>query len=322
MKVGIVGAGLIVPQFLDAAALVEQMEVYGLYARREEVRKEMCEKYNIPVSYDSYEKMLEDPQIDVVYVAIPNILHYTFTKQALEAGKHVILEKPFTVTYAEALELAEFARKNKRYLFEAITTRYNPNYLKMKELLPTLGTIKIVEFNFSQYSSRYDAFQKGIIAPVFDPEQAGGALLDINDYNIHAVAGLFGKPKAVRYLPNMERGVDTSGVLLMQYDSFVAICTGAKDCGAPAVANIQGIKGCMFSDSVASKFHEFSHQLNKCEPEHYALEETSHRLYYELQAFADYYEAKNEEAFEEALQHSLLVMEIMDMARDPKNQGL
>ena len=96
---------MIVPTFLDAAALVEEMEVYAIFARREEVRKEFCEKYQIPVGYDSYEKMLADPKVDVIYVALPNNLHASFAKEALEAGKHVILEKPFTVTYAEAKEM-------------------------------------------------------------------------------------------------------------------------------------------------------------------------------------------------------------------------
>ena len=197
---------MIVPTFLDAAALVEEMEVYAIFARREEVRKEFCEKYQIPVGYDSYEKMLADPKVDVIYVALPNNLHASFAKEALEAGKHVILEKPFTVTYAEAKEIAEIARKRRLYLFEAVTNQYNPNYDKMKELLPRLGDIKLVAVNFSQYSSRYDNFKKGIVSPSFDPKNAGGALMDLNVYNIHFVAGLFGKPGKVRYCPNMERG--------------------------------------------------------------------------------------------------------------------
>ena len=95
MRVGIAGAGMIVPTFLDAAALVDEMEIYAVFARREEVRKEFCERYRIPVGYDSYDKLLADSKVDVVYVALPNNLHFSFTKEALKAGKHVILEKPF-----------------------------------------------------------------------------------------------------------------------------------------------------------------------------------------------------------------------------------
>lgn len=322
MRVGIAGAGMIVPTFLDAAALVEQMEIYAVFARREEVRKEFCEKYQIPVGYDSYEKLLGDPKVDVVYVALPNNLHFSFAKEALKAGKHVILEKPFTVTYEEAKEIADLAREKKRYLFEAITTQYNPNYDKMKELLPRLGEIKLVALNFSQYSSRYDNFKKGIVSPSFDPKNAGGALMDLNIYNIHFVAGLFGKPLKVRYCPNMERGVDTSGILVMEYPDFQAVCIAAKDCGAPLSVSVQGNRGFFHSDYASSILAGFSFQENKCEPENYHLADNPERLFYELLTFAKYYEAEDWEAFDKRLDHSLMVMEILDAARKPENQGL
>ena len=322
MRVGIAGAGMIVPTFLDAAALVKEMEIYAIFARKEEVRKEFCGKYQIPVGYDSYEKLLSDSRVDVIYVALPNNLHFSFAKEALLAGKHVILEKPFTVTYEEAKEIAAIAREKKLYLFEAITTQYNPNYHKMKELLPRLGDIKLVALNFSQYSSRYDNFKKGIISPSFDPNNAGGALMDLNIYNIHFVAGLFGKPLKVRYCSNMERDVDTSGILVMEYPDFQAVCIAAKDCGAPLSVSVQGNKGFFHSDYASSILAEFSFQENKCEPEHYHLADSPQRLFYELQTFAEYYEDKDWEAFDKRLSHSLMVMEILDQARDSENQGL
>lgn len=98
----------------------------ALYVRKEEKRRELCEKYQVPVAYDSYEKLLADASIDVLYLPVPNHLHYSFAKQALDAGKHVILEKPFTVTYAEAKELADLARAKGLILFEAITTSIIP----------------------------------------------------------------------------------------------------------------------------------------------------------------------------------------------------
>ena len=87
MQIGIVGAGMTVPWFLEAAKLIPEMEVRALFARKEEKRKEICEKYQVPVAYDSYEKLLADQSIDVLYLPVPNHLHYSFTKQALEAGK-------------------------------------------------------------------------------------------------------------------------------------------------------------------------------------------------------------------------------------------
>ena len=315
MQIGIVGAGMTVPWFLEAAKLIPEMEVRALFARKEEKRKEICEKYQVPVAYDSYEKLLADQSIDVLYLPVPNHLHYSFTKQALEAGKHVILEKPFTVTYEEAKKLAELARAKGLVLFEAITNQYNANYEKVRELLPGLGDVKIVQLNFSQYSSRYEAFKQGNIAPVFDAAKAGGALMDLNVYNIHFVVGLFGEPKAIHYYPNMEKGVDTSGILVMEYPTFQCVCVAAKDCGAPLSMNIEGDKGCMFSHSNSGRFEEFSYQENKQEPIHYELARRDSIFAEELTAFTEYYVNKNQAELDRRLEHSLRVMKVLDAAR-------
>ncbi len=319
MRIGIVGAGMTVPWFLEAAKLIPEMDVRALYVRKEEKRKELCEKYQVPVAYDSYEKLLADKEIDVLYLPVPNDLHYSFTKQALEAGKHVILEKPFTVTYAQAKELADLAREKNLILFEAITNQYNPNYDKVRELLPGVGDVKIVQLNYSQYSSRYEAFKQGNIVPVFDAKKAGGALMDLNVYNIHFVVGLFGEPKAVQYYPNMEKGVDTSGILVLEYPTFQCVCIAAKDCGAPLSVNIEGDKGCMFSHSNSGRFEEFSYQENKQEPVHYELARRDSVFVEELQAFTDYYIHNNRAELDKRLEHSLMVMKILDEARESRH---
>lgn len=315
MKVGVAGAGMVVTDFLEAAALEERMEIYGLYARREEMRQEFCEKFGIPNAYDSYEKMLADENIEVVYVALPNTLHFQFAKQALEAGKHVILEKPFTITYEEAYSLAKLARLKNCYLFEAITTIHNPNYAKMKELVSELGDIKLLLLNFSQYSSRYDRFKQGIIFPSFDQEKAGGTLTDLHIYNMHFIMGLFGEPTEVTYHPNMERGVDTSGILMMSYPDFQAVSVAAKDCGAPFCISVQGNKGYLHSTYPTNTLTGFIYKENKGEPQEYRLADCPKRLYYELAAFADHYEAKDDAFFDKYLDHSVSVIKILEKIR-------
>ena len=146
--------------------------------------------------------------------------------------------------------------------------------------------------------------------------------MDLNIYNIHFVAGLFGKPLKVRYCSNMERDVDTSGILVMEYPDFQAVCIAAKDCGAPLSVSIQGNKGFFHSDYASSILAEFTFQENKCEPERYHLADNPERLFYELETFAKYYEEKDWDAFDKRLDHSLMVMEIVDQARRMENQGL
>ena len=97
--------------------------------------------------------------------------------------------------------------------------------------------------NFCQYSSGYDAFCAGETPPVFDPACAGGALMDLGVYNVSYIVGLFGEPNQVHYTANVERGIDTSGILLLEYPDFICQCTGAKDCAAPGSVQLIGDAG-------------------------------------------------------------------------------
>ena len=133
---------------------------------------------------------------------------------------------------SETEELAALAQRKRLFLVEAMTTQYQPNYAKLRELLPRVGTVRMVQCSFSQYSSRYDAFCAGQTPPVFDPLCAGGALMDLGVYNISYIVGLFGEPNKAVYAANMERNIDTSGVLMMDYSGFKAVSIAAKDCAA------------------------------------------------------------------------------------------
>jgi predicted dehydrogenase len=165
MKIGIVGSGSIVPDFLNACTLIPQIEVTSILGTERSVNRmeSLATQYGIDSIYTQYEDFLKSDRVEVVYIALPNHLHFTFAKEALLSGKHVIVEKPFTTSYKEAQELYVLATQRQLFLFEAISNQYFPNYHKVKELLPQLGTLKIVQLNYSQYSRRYDSFKAGNI---------------------------------------------------------------------------------------------------------------------------------------------------------------
>ena len=271
INVGIVGSGFIVPVFIDAVKLVKGYHIRAIAGRNEKAINELKEKYNIDYCTTDVDEMMKDPKVDAIYVALPNGLHYETAKKALEYDKHVILEKPFTPTYAEAKELIDLAKKKKKIIFDAVTLLYKPNYFKVKELLPDVGNIKMVDLNFSQYSSRYDRLMKGIILPAFDYKMAGGALMDLGIYNINFVVGIFGSPKKVQYFPNMYKKVDTSGVLVMDYGNFKVNAICAKDCKAPANVCIQGDKGYIKSDEASSILNNVTFTDNTGKSKKYAL---------------------------------------------------
>ena len=243
MKVGIVGNGMIVPIAIEAM-LRAAIEVTSLWCRNGSKGKPIIEKYHIQNQYTDYQVFLGDDSFDTVYIGLTNTLHYQYAKDAILAGKHVIVEKPFTVSVTEAKELQALALKYGCMLFEAILSRYSQNYEHLREELPKIGNIKLIQANFSKYSSRYDKFRKGIMTPTFDKACGGGALMDLNVYNIHFVVGLFGMPKKVQYYSNLaENGVDTSGILIMEYPNFQAVCTAAKDSSSDPFVIIQGEEG-------------------------------------------------------------------------------
>ena len=129
------------------------------------------------------------------YIGLINSAHYPYAKQALLAGKNVILEKPFTGFYEETKDLEKIANDKKLFIFEAITVLHNEVFYEMKKNLNKLGNIRMALCNYSQYSSRYNAYLEGDITHSFDPAYYGGSLYDINVYNIHYCVGLFGEPK-------------------------------------------------------------------------------------------------------------------------------
>ena len=314
MKVGILGCGTIVPGFLEAGQSIYEFQAISGLENDIPNMKKLAEAYGIKNIYTNADDLLAD-DIDIVYCALPNSLHYAYGLKAIEAGKNVIMEKPFASNINQAKELIEKAKEKGIYIFEAITNQYLPNYQKVKELLPELGDIKIVQLNYSQYSRRYDAFKQGVILPVFDINKAGGALMDLNVYNIHFVTGLFGKPTDVQYFANIERGVDTSGILTLSYPTFKCVLVAAKDCKAPVEVNIQGDKGFIHSDVPANVFSAFRKESNEGEKKEFALNSFADRMYYELKTFADWLEAKDTSSFDKMNEHTLVVMDIIDQAR-------
>lgn len=244
MNIGILGTGSIARTMAAEFAKVPAFRCEAVCSRQQATGEALAQQFGIPKVYTDYDAMLADPDIELVYIATPNSLHYAQTKAALLAGKNVLCEKPFVPTVAEADELIALAKEKHLFLFEAITTAHHPNYALVKQYLDDIGSLRIVSCTFCQYSSRYDAFMNGQTPPVFDPAYCGGALMDLNIYNIYFVVGLFGDPKAVHYYPNRHaNGIDTSGILILEYPDFVCQCTAAKDGSAHNSAQIIGTEG-------------------------------------------------------------------------------
>ena len=316
MKLGIIGSGMIVQEFLPSLIKLEGLEIVGIQGTKASLDKveEICSKYEIPKFTDDFEELCKF-EIDTVYIAVPNFLHFEFCKKALEKGLNVIVEKPITTNYREAKELAKLAKEKKLFLFEAITTLYMENYKKIKEWIVEIGDVKLVQSQYSQYSSRYNAFKNGEILPVFDPQKAGGALMDLGLYNLHYVLGLFGKPKDVKYYANIEKNIDTSGVLMMQYENFNAMCVCAKDSEGERIGIIQGSEGKIVSGDAPGLVGKVTLKLYNGRTESFDDGFSKDRVVPEFTAFIQAINENNLEFCYKQLEKTLLVSEIQTKAR-------
>ncbi|MBQ7180543.1 MAG: Gfo/Idh/MocA family oxidoreductase [Bacteroidaceae bacterium] len=291
MKISIAGTGKIVEEVLQMLQREFQgeIEVTGIFARDQSVEHaiDLCMAY-APGGfvYTDYERMLQEAEADFVYIANANHVHYDYARRALMAGRSVIVEKPLTLTRAETEALYDLAIERTLYCLPAFSLLYMPLFEELVKVLPQIGTVRLVECNYSQYSSRYDRYLQGIMTPAFDPSQGGGALMDINIYNLCFTVALFGPPRTVQYQRNLGyNGVDTSGTLLLQYPGFVASLSGAKDCDGPSHGIIQGERGYIRVDGPVSTMRQFTLCLRGQDSQVFRASEGPHRLSYEFRAF-------------------------------------
>lgn len=321
MKLGIIGSGMIVQDLLSFVDTIEEIKLIAILGRKKSQKKieALTNKYQIKKTYYNYDDLLNDEEIDTVYVALPNHLHYEYTKEALLHNKHVICEKPFTSNIDELDELIALSKERKCLLFEAITNQYLPTYKNIKDRLNELGKISLISCNYSQYSSRYNAFKKGEILPVFDINMSGGALMDLNVYNLHFVIGLFGKPENVEYFANIERGIDTSGIIILEYPTFKAVCIGAKDCAAPISSTIQGDLGCIKIEGPTSVLSDVKIIKNDKINENIEVNSNNHRMYDEFKNISKYIDNRDFNTCDLMLEHSKIVMDVLTKARKSAN---
>lgn len=320
IRLGTIGSGVIVHSVLDGVEATEGIRCVAVYSRTEEKGRALAEAYGVGKVYTDMEAFLQDEEINFVYIATPNLLHYEQAKRALQAGKNVICEKPFCTKVAHARELVEIAKEKGLFLVDAVPTAFLPNLEVLKRELHKIGRIKLVMSNYSQYSSRYDLVLKGEVPNIFNPQYAGGCLMDINFYNLYLNVALFGKPQKAVYYPNIYEGLaDTSGILMMQYDGFVSESAGAKDTWGVNFVQIEGEQGYIYIKDGSNGLAEIR-VVTKTSEETFNEQENPDRWFYEVQNLTKLVLADDYEAIYQRLDVMLDVMEVLENSR--KNAGI
>lgn len=315
LRLGTIGTGVIVETLLDQVVKTGGVCLAAVYSRSEEKAAALAQRYGAGEVYTDLDAFFREGDFNCVYIASPNSLHYPQAKQALLAGKHVWCEKPFCTTAAQARELFSLAEERGLMLAEAVPTAYYPNLAILRQQLPKIGRLRLVQGNYSQYSSRYDALREGRPLPnVFNPDFGGGCLVDINFYNVYLNVALFGKPERVQYYPNLHSGgVDTSGILILQYPDFVSQATGAKDCWNDNSFDLQGEDG--FIHIPGSNGLAQIRVVTRTSDETFNIQPDPARLSYEVQALTRIFLTEDHTALARLKETTLSVMEVLEQAR-------
>ncbi len=318
-KVALCGTGVISDWFVQSARQVDGLQVVAVHSRQLETAKAFADKNNIEKTTTDYEGMLKDPDIDMIYIGLPNSLHYEVALKALKAKKHVIIEKPFASNMNEFIHLIQTAMENNVKLFEMNRVLQLPNYQVIKDHLKDIAPIRVITWNYSQYSRKYNDLLAGSIRNVFSPEFSGGALVDLGVYGVHFVTGLFGAPQDITYvatqLPNT---IDTSGNLILKYNGYFASLVQSKNSKADNRITIQGEKGTLMISGTPWILDQV--ELDTDHKELINVKQPLNPMAYNLIEFLRILNENDETAYRAQLDHIQAVQMILDEAR--KSAGI
>ena len=244
MRVGVVGTNFVSDTFMEGAKQVKEVSVTCVTSGHIENAEKFAEKYNIETVVSSLDEMLEKKLVDVVYLAVPNAMHYEMTKKCIEAHTAVLTEKPFVVTSKQTKDLFALAEKNHVYVHDGIMPLYSKGLEVIKENIKRVGKIHNVVFDFSKYSSRYDAYLDGKNPTTFRKELCNGAMMDLGVYCVSDVVSLFGKPNKIEaFAELLDTGADISSNAIFSYDDFSAVIMNSKASDSIYPCVISGEKG-------------------------------------------------------------------------------
>ncbi len=215
IKFGIIGLGKISSRFAKVLNTVEGVELAAVASSDLERTKKFAKEFKAHKALASYEEVITDPEVDVVYIGLTHNFHYDYTKKCLEAQKPVLCEKPLVITQKQAVELVSLAKKNNTFLMEAMWTRCMPAYLKAQEWIKfgRIGQVKLITANFS-FHVPYDPYNR-----IYSKETQGGSLYDVGIYPIDFALGIIGEPPlsvtgSAQFAPN---GVDEAAAFSMKF---------------------------------------------------------------------------------------------------------
>lgn len=246
-RVGIIGAGRIAAIMADTLSKMTKAQPYAIASRSLQKAQAFAYEHGVEMAYGSYADMLADGKVDLVYIATPHNMHLEHAKMCIDAGKPVLVEKPFCVNELQAKELLDYAKNKKVFITEAIWVRYMPMYQMILDVIKSgvIGTPQLLTANLGYEMSHKERLIK--------PELAGGALLDVGIYPLNFAYMVFGDEieEIKGECTKTKKGVDANDSITIKYkDGRMALLNASMVAVSDRQGIIQGSKGFMIVENI------------------------------------------------------------------------
>ncbi len=307
---GVIGTGRIAQTFARDLALTDQGVIVAVGSRSKESMNLFADTFDVAGRHDSYEGLVADPTVEAVYVATPHPMHEQNALLALAHGKHVLVEKAFTMNAAEARRVVHEARARGLFAMEAMWTRFLPHVVAIRELLASgaLGTVVAVHADHGKWFELDPRFR------LFAPELGGGAVLDLGVYPISFASMVFGRPSTVHatITPSFT-GVDGHTSMVFGYESGAhAVLTCTSLARSATRASIVGTDARIDVDGDFYAPTAFTLSLRTGESTRYEFETEGRGLHYQAVEVARCIRSGLIESPAMPLDETIAIMETMD----------
>ena len=321
LGLGTIGTSTITEQFIEAAKLSGEYTYQGVYSRHMSKAEDFKKRFAAAEAYDDFDTFLNAEAIDVVYVASPNSLHFSQAKDVITHGKHAIVEKPMVTSLKEWKELTDLAREKGVVVVEAARHIFEPNFVKLTQLIKGFDGISGATLTYSKYSSRYDNVLDGEEPPIFSPKFAGGAANDLGIYTVYAALSWFGKPESVHaFSQKIRTGVDGKGTAILRYHGFDVTLHYGKIVTSTVPSEVYSLDQTLVLDAITGVEHAELVDAKTRERQPVDLEKSADNpLVWEAGTFAAVMKepgsSENQKALEAWLKLSYDVHDVLDQIR-------
>ncbi len=310
---GIIATGHIASRFARECSLLKNTKLLAVGSRKMSRARAFALKYNIPKYYGSYQLLVDNSDIDAVYIATPHSLHRANTILALKAGKSVLCEKPFAINAKEALDMIKLARKKNLFLMEAMWARFNPALVKLREILAKrlIGDVLHLRADFGFFAKHKTNHR------LFNPNLGGGALLDVGVYPISLSSMVLGNPINIKCTAVFGKtGIDKQNSIILEYpENKIAQLSSAIQIDTDREAYIAGTKGSIKLDASWHRSLKVTVMVRKKNSIIYNFDEKCNGLHNETLHMMNCIRFGKKESNIMSLDESLSIMKTMDKIR-------